>query len=78
VLDHQLDEVRVVGFEREVGAEVYALEEGVGRAPDGRALLEEDEARAAHVFDRDLAVPGEPVVGRDDETQLVLEKLRHL
>src|SRR5215212_6376136 len=53
VLDHELDEVGVVGFEREVGAEVDALEEGVGRAADGRALLEEDEAGAAHIGDRD-------------------------
>src|SRR5215203_4803422 len=46
VLDHELDEVGVVRFEREVGAQVHALEEGVGGAADGRALLEEDEALA--------------------------------
>jgi hypothetical protein len=78
VLDHQLDEVCVVRFEGEVGAEVGALEEGVSRAADRRALLEEEEALAPEFFGRDLSAPGEAVRGARDERQLVLEEFRHL
>src|SRR5215218_5088698 len=67
VLDHELDEVGVVRFEREVGTEVNALEEGVGRAADGGALLEEDEALAAHLDDARLAFFGELVARADDD-----------
>src|SRR5947199_1437010 len=78
VLDHELDEVRVVRFEREGGAEVNALEERVGRAPDRSAMLEEYEALAAKVADLNLARRGEPVLRADDEREFIFEQLRHL
>ena len=78
VLDHELDEVRVVRFERERGGEVNALEEGVGRASYRGPLLEEYEALAAQVAHVRLLRRGEAVARADDEHQLVLEQLRHL
>src|SRR5947199_4358516 len=78
VLDHELDEIRVVGFERERRAEVDALEEGVCGASYRGSLLEEYEALAAQFTHVNLLRCGEAVARADDQSQLVLEQLRHL
>ena len=76
--DHELDEIRVVRFKRQIRPHPDVIKKLIRRAPDRSAALKQDQAFTLNVRNRHGLFAGQPVFLPDDQHQFVIKKFRYL